>query len=242
MCVVCYGATFNQYWYIEDNAPIQTTCTTGGDIILPTPPTKYGYDFVGWEKTYVPIEYLESTGTQWIDTGVRGNMSYTYEIDFQQTDNKAYRIWGLYSPDYTSPSMALTYNPGVFVVRWQSVSGPIDIDLSYIDAERHAIKIKNGFVNWDNVDKGRTLGHKDNFIFGYNLFLGTVNPGGSLPSLNSHSKYYSYKVWDSNDVLIQDFIPVLDPSGVPCMFDKVERKFYYNAGTGDFIAGPVIGE
>ena len=30
--------------------------------------------------------------------------------------------------------------------------------------------------------------------------------------------------------------------GTPCLYDKVERKFYYNAGTGQFIAGPVIGE
>jgi hypothetical protein len=36
------------------------------------------------------------------------------------------------------------------------------------------------------------------------------------------------------------FIPVLDGAGTPCMYDKEEKKFYYNAGTGQFIAGPVL--
>ncbi len=36
------------------------------------------------------------------------------------------------------------------------------------------------------------------------------------------------------------FIPILDINGTPCMYDKVEDKFYYNAGTGQFIAGPAI--
>ena len=43
-----------------------------------------------------------------------------------------------------------------------------------------------------------------------------------------------------NDVLVRDFIPVLDSNGTPCMLDKVEGKFYYNQGTGQFIAGPAI--
>lgn len=48
---------------------------------------------------------------------------------------------------------------------------------------------------------------------------------------------YSFKIYD-NGTLIRDMIPVKDLSGVACMYDKVSGQFYYNAGTGDFIAGP----
>ena len=34
--------------------------------------------------------------------------------------------------------------------------------------------------------------------------------------------------------------PVLDKNGTPCMYDNVTDQFFYNAGTGQFIAGPVI--
>lgn len=35
----------------------------------------------------------------------------------------------------------------------------------------------------------------------------------------------------------RDFIPVLDPTGAPCMYDTVTRKAFKNAGSGQFIAG-----
>ena len=54
-------------------------------------------------------------------------------------------------------------------------------------------------------------------------------------------KIYYFQFYD-NDTLVRNFIPVLDSDGVPCMYDLVEGKFYYNAGTGGFTAGPIIGE
>ena len=32
-----------------------------------------------------------------------------------------------------------------------------------------------------------------------------------------------------------NYVPALDPTGAPCMFDLVTRKPFYNAGTGDFV-------
>ena len=49
-----------------------------------------------------------------------------------------------------------------------------------------------------------------------------------------YGRIYELKIWES-EVLMLSFIPVLDPTGAPCMFDTVNRKAYYNAGTGDFI-------
>ena len=37
--------------------------------------------------------------------------------------------------------------------------------------------------------------------------------------------------------LLRDLWPCYDPDGIACLYDKVEKKYYYNAGTGDFIAG-----
>jgi hypothetical protein len=36
-----------------------------------------------------------------------------------------------------------------------------------------------------------------------------------------------------------DLIPVIDKDGVACMYDKVSGEFFYNQGTGDFIAGNI---
>lgn len=42
------------------------------------------------------------------------------------------------------------------------------------------------------------------------------------------------KVWDQNNVLELDLIPVVKNDGTVCMYNKVNGAYYYNAGTGTF--------
>ena len=193
---------------------------------------------------YTELEYLQTDGNSWIDTGIKGDMSYKYEIDFQQLDAGSYRNWGVFNQQYYNggPNMSLTY-ASVFAVRW-TVSGNDSqvINLSSLDSNRHHIIIDNGYITWDGVNKGRSTGHQDNYVFGYNLFLGTINPGGTTPTGNAKSKYYSYKVWNTSGDLIQNFIPARrDSDGVLGMYDLADANpstaFHTNAGTGTFIAG-----
>ena len=77
--VIChaFADTINLHWLNYDGTTYQdSTCTVSSDLIIPsTPPTRYGYTFTGWKlSNYIPIEYLESTGTQYIDTGYIGNL------------------------------------------------------------------------------------------------------------------------------------------------------------------------
>ena len=38
--------------------------------------------------------------------------------------------------------------------------------------------------------------------------------------------------------LVRDFIPVLDPQGIACLFDKVSKRFFYDQmGTSPFVYG-----
>ena len=82
--------------------------------------------------------------------------------------------------------------------------------------------------------------NQENIDNNFNIYVFKYNNGGT-PVGGGRGKLYYFKIYD-NDVLVRDFIPVIDNNEIPCMFDKVESKFYYNQGTGQFIAGPVIGE
>ena len=49
-----YATTINLNWVVDDANYANTTCETGGDLILPaTPPAKYGYTFKGWKSPVV---------------------------------------------------------------------------------------------------------------------------------------------------------------------------------------------
>ena len=45
--------------------------------------------------------------------------------------------------------------------------------------------------------------------------------------------YYA-RIWDENDALLFDGIPVLDWDDVLCMYDNVTKALFYNIGTGTF--------
>ena len=65
--------------------------------------------------------------------------------------------------------------------------------------------------------------------------------GGITSSPNAKMKLYSFKIYDDSGSLVRDMIPVKRKSdNVLGLYDKVENKFYANAGTGTFTAGPVI--
>ena len=43
-----------------------------------------------------------------------------------------------------------------------------------------------------------------------------------------------YQIYDRG-TLVRDFIPVVyTPNNEPCLYDKVDKKLYHNAGSGSF--------
>ena len=48
-------------WYKDGQTYAQTTCTVGGDIILPETPTKRGYNFTGWAVALYDLSTLDYT-------------------------------------------------------------------------------------------------------------------------------------------------------------------------------------
>ena len=89
VCGIAAAHTIN--WYVDGNIYQTTTCDSGESITPPTPPYKYGYHFKKWAE-YVPIEYLESTVAQYIDTNIQPTKNISIVIDFQlsQIPNNSY--------------------------------------------------------------------------------------------------------------------------------------------------------
>ena len=225
---VALAETLNVTWYNTDGTTYDTTtCTVGGTLTLPsTPPTKHGYTFQGW-AVYTPIEYIESTGTQWINTGITCSMAnrFVLTMSFSYfTNNYQMNGWA------AEVQIGITSNG-----TWWNISAASSpkatLGQKYI-AEL-VIRSSTGELIVDGV-----LGNSVD-ISGKcrsNSFALFNAAGGNF---YSREKLYSFKAYNDN-VLIRDFIPILDSDGVACMYDRVSGTIFYNAGTGDFVAGPAI--
>ena len=228
------GHNLHCYEFVEDDVTSPTIEKNG---LVKT------NEFNEYPDDYIFYDYIQSNGNQWIDTGIKGHMNYTYELEFQQTDTGNYRNWGvLGQSSYVGPNMSLTYASG-FALRWENLNNNERLisATSSINTNKHFVKIVNGQLYWDGVNKGKSPGHKNDFVINHNLFLGTVNPGGTTPSYNAKSKYYLYKVYDENGILIQNLIPAKHKSDNEIgMYDMVTGRFFGNSGTGTFTTGTAI--
>lgn len=233
--------TITLKWLNNDGSAVSstTTCESGGDVILPATPTKYGYTFQGWKlKQITPVEYLESTGTQRIV--INNVSSVNFEdvkmfVKWEQNGTPINNYAGvalLYHNEQTNTYRILANekNTGIYYVNGNSVAGGGGAIINAAMNTIHEGLMQNGSVVIDGAIyttsyKGNALTSDNTFVM-LNGFVGRI-----------------YKFWLSIDgVLRYDFIPVLDYIGIPCMYDKVSGQFFYNQGTGDFIAGPVISE
>ena len=186
------------------------------------------------------VEYLKSTGTQYIDTGFAHTDKSGVEIKVQLTEKpseKAFPFGG--RENNTSKSRAMFYyfsNGGQWGfdfsgnrTRWDA-SGIGMLDVLTVSYQQRNVAVNN---------KSHTFPSRT-FISPYTIYLFACNTGGAV-ELESRGamKIWYCRLYEDN-VLKHNFIPVVDLEGVPCLYDKVTKEFYYNKGTGQFIAGPRV--
>ncbi len=243
-----FADTINLHWLNYDGTTYQdSTCEINSDLILPsTPPTRYGYTFTGWKiSNYIPVEYLESTGTQAIDTGVVfSHPNSKVIIKFQPTSYENSCLSG-------AETEASAGRPWTFIATLKNTETCIwHAQNTTQNSFCTAVNTSNTYVLEMSQTDGvftktiNGVSYSKNNIPYYTLnsfALFADNYGNGNYTQKAKARIYYTKIYENN-TLVRDFIPVLDTNGVPCLFDRVEAKFYYNAGTGQFIAGPVITE
>lgn len=180
---------------------------------------------------YKQLTYLQSTGTQYIDTGYKPNQDTSIEFDgYMATSAMQYSLFGI------NPSFTLTSSSGnYYIMRINGISRNFSKE-EIPSNERQAFYVnKNKF--YVNSVLLYTFNYSS-FTSPYNMYLFARNNTSNNLEEATGTKYcYSCKIWD-NDVLVRSFYPVERLSdGVLGMFDAVNRVFYTNAGTGEFVAG-----
>ena len=177
------------------------------------------------------LAYLESTGTQYIDTGVKPNFPNNDEIYIS-----------FYGAEYSGSS------PAIFGSRQSDLRNGVYAlggNVTVLDADgytSHAFDlVGNRWVKMDNLkvtSNGRnyeyTLTRHPNCT--YSIYLFALNNGGNTYGIYNGMKIYEWKYYQNGE-LKQWLIPVMNNDDIPCMYDLVNGTFKYNAGTGQFNYG-----
>ena len=206
---------------------------------LPTP-TKEGYTFAGWgilENKYQQVEYVENTGSKYIDTGVKMDSNKSFEIMFKYTSPTNRYSTGLIvgSYDGTVNANALSFHQGNFATH--TVSGSPAI-LKSADTTNTHVVIWNAQTNQASIDGGSAIsmsptGTSNNTWY---LFGGNYDDGLNYSSQGS---IYYMKIYDGGN-LIRDFVPAVEiDTGIVGLYDNVNRNFHPGLN-GLLNAGSVV--
>lgn len=223
---------------------------------------------------YTEVEYLQSDGASWIDTGYSLRKTDLVELTADLTSDSVSGWTHLcggtissenYFPGYTSGYIIVAHSAGhlgltrrkdaSFSSKNSTVSGltftgvtrakfaetiPGTMEVYDNNGTLMAILVDAEVDTFDGLDTiaknyGESAGAGTLF-----LFCMAQNSAAHNGSYAAQLKMCRFTIKDESGNVVRDFIPVLDSSDTPCMYEKVKGIYHYNLGTGAFTAGAMV--
>lgn len=221
--------TINQVFYTNQGTG---TFSKGSDVNIQCMPRLNALP-----DAYQGVEYVEFTGTQYIDTQKTTTVGKTYiqETDIQFTSYPSTGTYYINGGDYGLYFGLRNESGSVYFVN--SSGSRLSPDKAGNLNKHHFISNinTNQFENFLDIDGTRYTSSRSNAYNTSTILIGTQSATGNY---FAKQKLYTYKIYEDS-VLVRNFIPCYRKSdNVIGLYDTVEKQFYTNAGTGTFTKGP----
>ena len=204
----------------------------------------YPYYLVDGTQEPVELQYIMSTGSQFISTGFIPNNNTRVHMELTVLNGASGYLFGsVYTnekaaqedPD-TYTYLGVSYNNGTITFGYnQDNSKTISVGTSFtkmtVDMNKNQLTVNGQSVQYDASE----------FKMKNNMALLTYSKDGYFQTPALSAFLHSCKIWNDG-VLIRDYIPYQNKLGDVGLWDKVNSVFYGNFGTGKFIAGPKSNE
>ena len=182
------------------------------------------------------VEYLESTGTQWIDTGmVLSSDGFAYDVDVTFASTANCQVFGGRTQAMNSSHDSIV----LFVVGgyWRfDYFGDWKAGTAVAANTRYSVSYANGRTTVNGVSTSTPVSSGRQSGATVYVFAGHRPASTGGVEFPSSMKLYSLKFYQ-NGVLAADYQPVRK-AGIGYLYDRVSGKLFGNAGTGDFVLGP----
>lgn len=187
------------------------------------------------------LEYIRSTGTQYIDTLIRGTDNTIVEIKSANTYTNPGQQALMGARNFNNGTSSAVFL-GFYQNGWVCFSNK-EGNIGNIINRTSILILEKNLVYEYNEDTGvKTLLYNlpvpSGFTTPSDMVIFAERRGNTVYSNSEMSLFYC-KIWNDKK-LLRNFVPARDANGVTCLYDRVSNQCFYNLGTGDFIAGSEI--
>ena len=186
----------------------------------------------GLPAGFTKLAYIQSSGTQYINTGFKPNNNTRVVMDLLYTGSESIsNEFGAWNSSNNASFISLTTGKNNLYPFYGNTSKQVSADRTArhtVDMDKNAVKM-NGttMITFDPMS----------FQCTYPMFLCCFNNVGSNWNMTSMRIYFC-QIYD-NGTLFRDFIPCQKHDGTIGLWDDVNSVFYGNAGTGTFTGSEV---
>ena len=196
----------------------------------------------GLPPGYKRVEFLENTGTQYLALPVAYGRTSGFAVRYKVKPYPTYNYLSIirYSGKFLNVGrIAGDSVTGIAASSSPSITAFVEnngkIFAAYNEYESGKIKVASqGEEKETDIPHTPAYGETVTplYLMAYDR---EANLGVFLPSLAHYSLYEAR--FTLGPKLVNRFVPALDPTGTPCMFDTVSKQAFKNDGSGQFIAG-----
>ena len=224
------GRDLTQGAYLNDGTEGQSTTMA---VTMPTLPAEY-----------TELEYIEGTGTQYIDTGISATEGFTFDADLMVTGAPSTKIACIVGAHQEGPPYLRSYvsfNKQTYEIAAGDSYGNFGTIAVNSRVTLHACN-RDQMISASVNSASQVIQWQEQGSVGYSpktLQLFMAN-GGAQWFEPAHMRVYSLKLYTDGPML-RNMVPARrDSDGAVGMYDTVSGQFFGNSGTGAFVEGPVV--
>ena len=205
------------------------------------------------------LEYIESTGTQWIDSGVNGATGLKFIGDLEwntsHTGSSASSDWMLVGarkdgssdtrivPIYIEQTVCFGYGKFARTTTAYTLGVRHEIVADFTNPSASTFLYRDG-TPLNEYKDSRTPSNGSTIDAERNLYIFAANWGGSA-NYFAKAKLYRLTIQRKNTTTgvlepVRSFVPCRDGNGVACLYDLVSGAYFRNSGSGTFAEGAVV--
>ena len=194
----------------------------------------------GLPRGYLEAEFLESTGTQYIDTGYKPNADFGAYFDVQEVTTPSGNVYYC-GAQVSGDALWLESRERLAICNGSGGRGAYWLEDAKVDKNR-VQAVANLYNNrlYGKVGAEQTAGAVPSQNLTFTLFRSHYQRVGSFDP-TAPLRMFAFKLTTGTELNL-DFVPCLDVNGVSCMFDKVSKQPFRNSGSGQFIVGMTMAQ